>query len=251
MYDWHVAQRIIVDRGGVGPTGGVACLSLVALAARGAWGRAAKFFALLLAVLGLGVATKVVHYAWDANYGLGLFRGASGHALRAAALYPTFAWLVFAGSPRRCAIATTLGALLAASVAIASIDPRIHTAAETLAGCVIGMTVPLVVGRWKGLEALRGRWQLLLVACAIVLVAAMPANPLDFEQDVADYSTFLENHHDGTSNKAEWVDGVKYANAERRQKLEARRAEVEANRAAAAAKQAAATTPPPPPQTSN
>ncbi len=192
MDHWHALQHALVALGGVVPTCVIVCLSLIALGARGAWRRAALFVLVLFVMMGIGIATKILHYAWDVSYGLVVFRGASGHALRATALYPTFAWIVFAGmSRRRCAGWVVVGALVALAVTIAAIDKAIHTPAEAFVGAFLGAVVPVVVARAGRLESLPGRLQALLVAAAIALCAALPATTYDFEQRVVDFSRYL------------------------------------------------------------
>lgn len=193
MDDWHAIQRVLVGLGGVVPACVIACLCVIALGARGAWQRVALFLSALLVAIGIGVASKVLHYAWDVSYGLAVFRGASGHALRAAALYPAFAWIVFTGSSRRrCTTWVVIGSLVALAVAIATIDKAIHTPVEAFTGALLGAIVPILIARAGPLPPLSGRLQALLVACAIALCVALPATHYDFERRVVELSQRLQ-----------------------------------------------------------
>jgi hypothetical protein len=192
MIHWFDLRPILTALAGVVPACVMACLSVVGLGMRQAWRRAAMFMALVLVAIGISVATKIAHYAWDVRYGLAVFRGASGHAARAAALYPGFAWIVFSGSSRRrCRIAITAGALVALAITIATIDKAMHTPLESIIGALVGAAVPIAMMRAGQLKPLPARQQALLVACAITLCAALPATDYDFEQRVVDFSNYL------------------------------------------------------------
>jgi len=190
----HGIRAALTALGGVVPSMVILGLSLGALAVRRAWWPAAWLVAALILAIGISVATKVAFYAWDIRFGLAVFRGASGHALRATAMYPSFAWIVFAGSSRRrSAVALAAGILVALAVTLSTIEPAMHTSVEAFAGALIGAGVPMAIGRAGRLTALPTRLQLSLVACAIASCAFLPATDYDFEQRVVDFSGYLND----------------------------------------------------------
>lgn len=185
MNDWHTLKPALVALGGVSPTATLALLVVVALGLRGAWRHALVFVAMLLTVVAIDVADKMLYYAWGVDYGWAVFRAASGHAARSAAVYPTLGWVVFAGSSRwRCVAGVAVGCVIAAAVSFSSVDSGIHTAAEVCVGALLGLTTLLVVARLASLKPLAGAVQMLLIVAAIAACMFVPATRYDFESHV-------------------------------------------------------------------
>ena len=182
----------LVELGDADPAFAIACLSLAALGARGTWRRAALFVGIVLAALALMVVSKVVFYALDPGFGKAAFHGGSGHATRAFAMYPTFAWIVFAGSSRvRRLIGVGIGVLIAFDVTIATIVTGMHTPAEAFLGALIGAAVPIAMTRSGELKPLPDLLQAALILCAIALCATVPVMPYDFEKMIAHFARHL------------------------------------------------------------
>ena len=180
--------------GGVVPTGIFALFALVALLERRAWRVAASWPLWLLVAIAVGTATKVVYYGWGIEHGFIRFRGFSGHTLRAAAVYPTFAYALFAGSSRfRVVGGMVLGSLIACMVLFGGVHNGIHTFAEALTGGVTGAVAAFAICSRGPLPPLRGSTQILIVACACLLWIAIPPFRFDLEQVVVDFSMRLRH----------------------------------------------------------
>lgn len=113
--------------------GGIAA----ALAARRAWRRLHCWCLLFGAAMALVVASKLAFLGWGLGVPALHFTGISGHAARAAAVFPALAWVLMQpGSRRRAAVAAA--ALLALLVGVARVQVQAHSASEVLAGCLLG-----------------------------------------------------------------------------------------------------------------
>lgn len=107
----------------------------------------------LLFALGVGLvgASKIAFMGWGTGWQAICFKALSGHATGVTAVYPTLCYLVLHGStPMLRQIAVASGLLLGAMVAVALVVAREHSAAEALAGWVMGATVCLAVIRLGG-----------------------------------------------------------------------------------------------------
>lgn len=180
--------------GGVVPTGIFAFFAGVAFVERRIWRVAASWPLYLLIAVAIGAATKVAYYGWGIQFGLGRFHGFSGHTLRAAAVYPAFAYALFAGSSRsRVLGGIVLGSLIACMVLFGAVHNEIHTFAEALAGAITGASAAVAICSRGQLSPLRGSTQILIVACACLLWVAVPPFNYDLEQVVVDFSKWLRH----------------------------------------------------------
>ena len=180
--------------GGVVPSGIFVFFALVAFVERRAWRVAAIWPLCLLLAIAIGTATKVVYYAWHIEYGLGKFHGFSGHTLRAAAVYPVFAYALLAGSSRwRVFAGVVVGALIACLVVIGAVHNDIHTFAEAMAGAVTGAVAAVAVCCCGPLQPLRATTRILILLCACLLWFASPIFDYDLEQRVVDFSVKLRH----------------------------------------------------------
>lgn len=124
------------------------------LAAARAW-RTAMLWGLLF---GAGVmlvgASKITFMAWGSGLpGLG-FKAVSGHATGVTAVFPTLLYLLLhsAGPAlQRAGVAAGLGLGLVVGVLLVACG--FHTAAETVAGCMLGATISLGWIRLAGASA--------------------------------------------------------------------------------------------------
>jgi membrane-associated phospholipid phosphatase len=113
------------------------------------WRLALVFCTLLAGAMLLAVATQVAFIGW----GLGLrgldFTGFSGHATRAAAVYPVALFVLLErgrGWRRRLGVAG--GALLAALVALARVKVGAHSVSEAASGFALGLAAALLFVAW-------------------------------------------------------------------------------------------------------
>jgi len=164
-------------------------LNVTALLAVGvaAWLVAARCWRLALAwclVFGgamlVAAASQVAFIGWGIGIRSLAFTGFSGHATRAAAVFPVALFLLMErGSPwlRRAAVAA--GGTLALAVALARIQVGAHSASEALSGCVLGLAAAGVFLARAGAAQDRSPQPLLLLllgllAATILLPRADP-----------------------------------------------------------------------------
>lgn len=128
--------------------GGLSVTALLALAVA-AWLAAARCWRLAGAwclLIGLALTLAALSQMAFMGWGIGIraleFTGFSGHATRAAAVFPVALFLLLereGGRLRRIAVAA--GALLGIAVAIARVKVGAHSPSEALAGCLLGLGV--------------------------------------------------------------------------------------------------------------
>lgn len=116
------------------------------------------------------------------GWGIGVraleFTGFSGHAARAAAVFPVALFLLMErGSPRLRRGAVAAGGLLAVAVALARIQVGAHSPSEALSGCALGLAAAgLFLARARTAQDCSPQPLLLgLLAATILLPRADPA----------------------------------------------------------------------------
>lgn len=168
--------------------GGLNVTALLALAI-GAWLVGARSWRLALAwcllfcgAMALAAATQMAFIGWGIGIRALAFTGFSGHATRAAAVFPVAFYLL--AERRRDAwrhAALLAGALLAVGVALARVKIGAHTPSEAVAGCVLGLAAAgLFVARTRAARDFSPRPLLLGLLAATVLLPR--ADPLDAHQ---------------------------------------------------------------------
>jgi len=165
--------------------GGLNVTALLALAVA-AWLVAARCWRLALAwclLFGAAVAVSAASQMAFIGWGVGLraleFTGFSGHATRAAAVFPVALFLLLereGGRLRRIAVA--LGVVLGIVVALARVKTGAHSASEALAGCLLGLlAAALFIHRARRARDCSPRPLLLgLLAATFLLPMADPIN---------------------------------------------------------------------------
>ena len=169
--------------------GGLA-VTLVVAVAIAAWLVGARCWRLALAwslLFGAALAIAVASQAAFIGWGLGVrrldFTGFSGHATRAAAVYPVAMWLLFERDRHwRRRLGFAAGAALAALVALARVRVGAHSVAEAALGLALGMCAALLfVARARANR--RGSKKPLLVGGMALAVLVLPrGEPLDTHQ---------------------------------------------------------------------
>ena len=168
-------------------------LNVTALLAVGvaAWLVAARCWRLALAwclvfcgAMLVAAASQVAFIGWGIGIRALSFTGFSGHATRAAAVFPVALFLLTErGSPWLRRLAVVAGSLLAAGVALARVQVGAHSASEAVSGCLLGLAVAGVfVARVRAAQAQQQQPRPLLLllgllAATILLPVADPAYP--------------------------------------------------------------------------
>jgi membrane-associated phospholipid phosphatase len=131
-----------------------------------------RWAALFAAGSMLVVATKIAFIGW----GIGLseldFTGASGHAMRAAAIAPVLPHLLCRPVPSHPRLAwMALGCVFAALIGISRIVLHFHSVSEVVAGWLIGLMVGICFIRLSG-DLRKPAWNPRIAAGMAVLIAA-------------------------------------------------------------------------------
>jgi membrane-associated phospholipid phosphatase len=168
--------------------------------------RLAALWVLLLGALALAVVlTKVAFLGWGIGIEALAMAGISGHAARAAAVFPVAAYLLLNGkSPRARAVAVLGGALLACAVAVARVADGSHSPAEALLGAVAGLCVAaLFLARMR--RARDAHPSARVVAASALLLVLQPAlAPVNAEQWIT-AAALLASRHDRVYQRATWA----------------------------------------------
>lgn len=184
----------IFTQANVVPIAILTLITLLAFVMRGAWREVGLWLILLCAAMALGAATKVLHYGWNVNYGFALFRGFSGHTLRAAAVFPVFAYALMAGAPRlQLFISMALACFLASLAVIAAVVYQVHTLPESLAGAALGGLAAFALCCRGGLAPLPVNARGLLIVATVALWLWIPTWRPDLEKKLLHFSLDLRS----------------------------------------------------------
>jgi membrane-associated phospholipid phosphatase len=128
----------------------------------------------------LAAASQVAFIGWGVGIRALAFTGFSGHAIRAAAVFPVALYLLAERGPRAMRIvAVAAGSLLAIGVALARVEVGAHSPSEAVAGCMVGLGAAwLFLARVRAAQE-RSPQPLLvgLLVATILLPSADPAYP--------------------------------------------------------------------------
>jgi membrane-associated phospholipid phosphatase len=123
-------------------------------------------------------ASQVAFIGWGVGIRALSFTGFSGHAARAAAVFPVALFLLVEQQQRRVRlIAVAAGGLLAVAVALARVQVGAHSASEALSGCMLGLgAAALFLARARAAQDCSPQPLLLgLLAATFLLPRADPA----------------------------------------------------------------------------
>ena len=120
----------------------IACSLLVAT--DHPWRMSARWCALFLTALGLAAASQIAFLAWGMGVEAVSFGGFSGHATRAAAVFPVALFVLCIRCRswiKTCAVLTGFG--IAATIALSRVQIGAHSVAEATAGFLLGAVIAL------------------------------------------------------------------------------------------------------------
>jgi membrane-associated phospholipid phosphatase len=138
MTAWHFLSSL----GALNVTGPLALCIAAWVAGARSWHPALTWCVLFGAALALAAGSQVAFIGWGVGIQSLGFTGFSGHATRAAAVFPVMLFLLFeraGGRLQRCA--ALAGALMAIGVAVARVRIGAHTPSEAVAGWMLGSAV--------------------------------------------------------------------------------------------------------------
>jgi membrane-associated phospholipid phosphatase len=160
--------------GGLNYTGPLALCIAAWLAGAGSWRPALTWCVLFGAALALAAGSQVAFIGWGVGVESLGFTGFSGHAIRAAAVFPVALFLLFGRAGGRMQRGMMFaGALLATGVAVARVKVGAHTPSEAVTGCVLGLVAAtLFIGQVRTFRD-NSTWPLLvgILAAALILPA--------------------------------------------------------------------------------
>lgn len=159
--------------GGLNVTGPLALCIAAWLGGARSWRPALTWCLLFVAALAVAGGSQVAFIGWGVGVESLSFTGFSGHATRAAAVFPVTLFLVFERKggwlQRGMAVA---GVLLAVGVAIARVKIGAHSPSEAWAGCLLGLaTAGLFL--WRA-DACRGNSAQPLVVSLVLALVVLP-----------------------------------------------------------------------------
>lgn len=135
---------------------------------------AGYWIAVFLAAMALVVASKLAFLGWGMGSQALDFAGFSGHAARAAAVFPVaIGLLLHRQKPRLRNQGVLAGALLAAAIAVSRVVVGAHSVSEAVSGCLLGLAAALLfIARAR--SAVNFRPGPILVAITLSLMLLLP-----------------------------------------------------------------------------
>ena len=149
------------------------------LAAARCWRLALAWCLLFGAALLLAACSQMAFLGWGVGIRAVEFTGFSGHATRAAAVFPVALFLLLEREDGRIRnLGVGAGVVLTVAVALARVKVGAHSASEALAGCMLGLLVAgLFLARARAARRFSPQPLLLgLLAATILLPRADPLN---------------------------------------------------------------------------
>nr|WP_229258857.1 phosphatase PAP2 family protein [Duganella flavida] len=185
---WHWLSVI----GSLAVTGPIGVAIVVWLLAGKSWRLTAIWLALFGAGMALVVATKMAFIGWGVGVASVEFAGLSGHAMRAAAVFPVAGFLATRSSPLKIRLlGTAAGVLLAVLISISRVYVRAHPPSEALTGCLLGLAVAGVFIWYASTEHHMALSRLLVLLCIPVLLVAPQVEPIPAEQWITRAALYL------------------------------------------------------------
>lgn len=195
---WHGVSSL----GSTVMTVPIAVVLAVWLALAGHWRSALRWCVWFGLAMVLVVASKLAFIGWGLGSAALDFTGISGHASRAALVYPLLFYLALAKPARaaqpagsfRSELGLWVGLLLALLVALSRVMVNAHSGAEMLAGWLLGSAVALLFVRsLPGTGVLISpRW--LLASTLLVLFVSPAVQPVQAEVPITRLALLLSGH---------------------------------------------------------
>lgn len=200
MMWWHGLSVV----GSLAVTGPIGVAIAVWLLAGKSWRLTAVWCALFGVGMALVVATKMAFVGWGIGVESVEFAGFSGHAMRAAAVFPVAFYLAFRSSPRHARwLATIAGVYLAMMIAVSRVYVQAHSVSESVSGCLLGLVVAAIFIWYASTEHHMALSRLLVVLCIPVLLIAPRMEPVPAETWIIEAALYLSGH-DQPYTRAIW-----------------------------------------------
>ena len=153
----------------------------------------------------LVVVTKMAFVGWGIGVASVEFAGFSGHAMRAAAVYPVAAFLAFRSSSRGIRYAATAAAVVfAILIAVSRVPVMAHSVSESVTGCILGLAVSAAFIRFASTERHWAMSRMLVVLCLPIVLVAPRVEPVPAEQWITEAALYLSGR-DRPYTRAMWA----------------------------------------------
>jgi membrane-associated phospholipid phosphatase len=190
--------------GSLAVTGPIGIAIMVWLLAGKSWRLTWTWLLLFGGGMALVVLTKLAFLGWGLGVESVEFAGFSGHAMRAAAVYPVAAFLMTRSSPQWAQmLASTLGVLLSVLIALSRIYTFSHSPSEAWTGCVLGLVVAGAFIWYANSERQLPLSRVLVALCVPVLLVAPQVKPIPAEMWITKVALYLSGR-DQPYTRAIW-----------------------------------------------
>lgn len=200
MMWWHWLSVI----GSLAVTGPIGVAIVAWLLAGKSWRLTAIWLALFGAGMALVVATKIAFMGWGIGVASVEFAGFSGHAMRAAAVFPVAGFLLTRSSPlwlRYCG--TAAGVILAVLISISRVYVLAHSPSEAITGCLLGLTVSAAFIWHASTEHHWALSRVLAALCVPIFLVAPRVEPIPAEAWITQAALYLSGR-DHPYTRAMW-----------------------------------------------
>lgn len=202
MMWWHALSIA----GSLAVTGPIGVAIAVWLIAGKSW-RLTWMWALLFGIgMALVVVTKMAFVGWGIGVESVEFAGFSGHAMRAAAVYPVAAFLAFRSSSSRARyLATAAGVVFAILISISRVPMMAHSVSESVTGSILGLAIAAGFIRYASSEHHWALSRMLVVLCLPIVLIAPQVEPVPAEQWITQAALYLSGR-DQPYTRAMWQE---------------------------------------------
>jgi membrane-associated phospholipid phosphatase len=200
MVWWHWLSVI----GSLAVTGPIGVAILAWLLAGKSWRLTAIWLVLFGVGMALVVGTKMAFIGWGVGVESVDFSGLSGHAMRAAAVYPVAGFLITRSSPQWARqLGTVAGVVLAVLIAMSRVYVHDHSSSEAITGCILGLMVAAAFIWYASGEGHLALSRMLAVLCLPILLLAPHAEPIPAELWITKAALYLSGR-DQPFTRASW-----------------------------------------------
>lgn len=188
MMWWHWLSVI----GSLAVTGPIGVAIVVWLLAGKSWRLTAIWMTLFGAGMALVVVTKMAFIGWGIGVASIEFAGFSGHAMRAAAVFPVAGFLAVRSSSQPAHwFGAAAGVLLAVLIAMSRVYVGAHSSSEAVTGCLLGLAVAAAFIWYASTEHHMALSRLLVLLCIPILLVAPRVEPIPAEQWITKAALYL------------------------------------------------------------
>lgn len=205
---WHALSVA----GSLAVTGPIGVAIAVWLIAGKSW-RLTLTWTLLFGVgMALVVITKMAFVGWGIGVESVEFAGFSGHAMRAAAVYPVACFLAFRSSSKNVRyLATAAGVVFAILISISRVPMMAHSVSESSTGTLLGLAIAAVFIWYASSEHHWALSRMLVILCLPIVLIAPRVEPVPAEQWITEAALYLSGR-DEPYTRAMWHQSKYRAN---------------------------------------